>query len=196
MTTFHCRTTWLALVAAAVACSPDGAATPVTPRAASLSANSGAAHPYSYIIIGNRSDGLPSTLQADVQAAGGTLTSTLPQIGLAVVESDRADFADFATLAGIEAVVWTFRSPRWMAERRAPGSSPSRSETRRLRSWRALLRSRLAETRSRDFSGRSRPSTRQRRGRSATADEACAWPCSMPGSRPRTPTSLRTSTRR
>jgi hypothetical protein len=105
MTTVHRRTTWLALVAAASACSPDGAATPVAPHVASLSATSSAAYRYSYIVIGSGSDGLPSTLEAEVQAAGGTLTSTLPQIGLAVVESDRADFADVAALGGIESIV-------------------------------------------------------------------------------------------
>lgn len=48
---------------------------------------------------------LPSKLENNINAAGGTVTAFLPQIGVAIVESDNADFAAQAsTIKGLRSV--------------------------------------------------------------------------------------------
>jgi subtilisin family serine protease len=93
----------VALLIAGTACAPDGVARTVAPRSSSFTQS--APYRYSYLIIASGERDLPPSLEADVQAAGGTLTGTIPQVGLAVVESERDDFADDVRLTGVESVV-------------------------------------------------------------------------------------------
>lgn len=59
----------------------------------------------SYLLVGNGNK-LPARLEAAVAAAGGTVTHTLPQIGVAVVESSDAQFtANMGKTAGLDAVL-------------------------------------------------------------------------------------------
>jgi subtilisin family serine protease len=59
----------------------------------------------SYLLVGNGNK-LPAKLDADVAAAGGTVTRSLPQIGIAVVEASAADFAaKMGKTAGLDAVL-------------------------------------------------------------------------------------------
>jgi subtilisin family serine protease len=96
----------LALIVAGSACGPDHAGRAVVPTSPSPSrAHDAQAYRYSYIVVGKAANALPPSLASDVEAAGGTLAATMPQIGLAVVTSDRDDFAESAALAGIESVV-------------------------------------------------------------------------------------------
>ena len=87
-----------------VACSPDTRATPLAPPSASLT-EAEASYRYSYLLVGKTADALPTTLEAEVAAAGAVLTGTIPQIGLAMVQSARSDFADGARFTGISDVL-------------------------------------------------------------------------------------------
>jgi len=66
----------------------------------------GASPTRSYIVVA-RSDGtLPDGLSESITALGGTVVSTIPQIGLAVVESDRVGFQEDASRLGdVEGIV-------------------------------------------------------------------------------------------
>lgn len=83
------------------ACAPDNTAPelPVaTPMMAALSAGN------SYVILakGNK---IPATLAASIAAAGGTITQTLPEIGMLTVTSTAADFqAKASAFSGVDAV--------------------------------------------------------------------------------------------
>lgn len=58
----------------------------------------------SYLIIA-KGNALPRGLESAVQAAGGSITSTLPKIGIAVAESSSADFAaKAARIAGVRSI--------------------------------------------------------------------------------------------
>src|SRR5689334_13003623 len=91
------------VVVCVAACSPDNAvgtrvsAVPVRQQLTSP-------YPYSYIVTSTSATDVPASLDAEVQAAGGTVAASIPQIGIAIVESERADFADVATLNGIESI--------------------------------------------------------------------------------------------
>jgi hypothetical protein len=59
----------------------------------------------SYLLIGNGNK-LPAKLETAVTAAGGNVTRSLPQIGVAVVESSAADFAaKMGRTAGLDSVL-------------------------------------------------------------------------------------------
>jgi subtilisin family serine protease len=96
----------LALAAglALTGCEPDTATAPVTqlvPAQLSLSSLSAS---NSYVILG-KGNKLPGNLAILVSQAGGTLTGTVPQIGVATATSGDADFsAKAAGIAGVEAV--------------------------------------------------------------------------------------------
>jgi subtilisin family serine protease len=77
---------------------------PQSPGASSVSSVA-AGGVSSYVIIG-AANALPKNLGEAVQAAGGTLTDTLSQIGVAFASSDDAGFsARAATIAGVSSVV-------------------------------------------------------------------------------------------
>lgn len=64
-----------------------------------VSSGAGAsAAPRSYIIAAQNT--LPANIAAQVEAAGGTLTKTIPEVGIAVVSSSRADFSARAAKIG------------------------------------------------------------------------------------------------
>lgn len=70
-----------------------------------LAATVSVLHARSYILTGNGNK-LPTKLEASIAAAGGTVTHTLPGIGLAIVESDAPAFAASAgKIAGVDAVL-------------------------------------------------------------------------------------------
>lgn len=73
---------------------------------------SGGAWADSYIIMAN-GDSLPKKLDSEIRAAGGTITARVPQIGIAIAESDDPGFADRA--AGIRKIrsVMNNVSVRW-----------------------------------------------------------------------------------
>ena len=99
----RCRTL-LTVALVTAACSPDAVAP--APAAGSHSlAVATSSYRYSYLVTATSASGLPSALAADAYAAGGTVVATMPQIGLAVIESDSPDFADAARLDGIESIV-------------------------------------------------------------------------------------------
>jgi subtilisin family serine protease len=94
----------LTLVVAGLAltgCSPDSTAPgpqSILPARASLSASN------SYVILG-RGNLLPANLAALVSQAGGTLTASTPQIGVATATSSSASFATKAAgIAGVQSV--------------------------------------------------------------------------------------------
>lgn len=59
----------------------------------------------SYLLLGNGNK-LPAKLEAAVAAAGGSVTRSLPQVGIAIVESSSADFpAKMGRTAGLDAVL-------------------------------------------------------------------------------------------
>jgi len=63
----------------------------------------------SYLIVGSGNK-LPAKLESAVSAAGGSITQTIPQIGLAVVESGSAQFAASAgKIAGVDSVLLNVR---------------------------------------------------------------------------------------
>jgi subtilisin family serine protease len=65
-----------------------------------VSAGAGAAPaPKSYLILA-KGEKLPANVAAQVQAAGGTLTSTIPQVGIAVASTTSADFKAKASKIG------------------------------------------------------------------------------------------------
>ena len=65
-----------------------------------VSAGAGAASaPKSYLILA-KGEKLPANVAAQVQAAGGTLTSTIPQVGIAVASTTSADFKGKAAKIG------------------------------------------------------------------------------------------------
>lgn len=94
----------LTLAASLGGCAPDAA-----PTAPMLDVTPGATAPgpRSYILVARDDGALPPGLADDLRALGATLVSTMPQIGLAVAESDRDDFreAAAATIAGVDAVL-------------------------------------------------------------------------------------------
>ena len=100
----------LALAAAAAlatgACSPDGDTSPLAADAGpSLNSSGSGAMPSGRFMILGANGALPADLEARVQAAGGRLTSVLPEIGVAFAEPVAADFASAAAgIAGVEAV--------------------------------------------------------------------------------------------
>ena len=65
-----------------------------------MSAGAGAASaPKSYLILA-KGEKLPANVAAQVQAAGGTLTSTIPQVGIAVASTTSVDFKAKAAKIG------------------------------------------------------------------------------------------------
>src|SRR5687768_14728434 len=91
-----------ALAASAVGCSDHAPARVTAPRTASLSEAPPAR--YSYIVVAKANAGVPESLDAEVRAAGANVVATIPQIGLAVVESTREDLGTVA-LTGVESIV-------------------------------------------------------------------------------------------
>jgi len=92
----------IALAAGVAGCSDHAPSRVIAPRAALLSQVGPA--PYSYIVVARANPGLPESLEAELQAAGGNVVATIPQIGLAVVESTREDLGT-VTLTGVESIV-------------------------------------------------------------------------------------------
>ena len=88
---------------AIAACSPD--TTPVLAPQLVTRPSATVAKRYSYLVTSQSSRDFPASLDSEVQAAGGSVTATIPQIGLAIVESDRDDFADAVQLSGVESIV-------------------------------------------------------------------------------------------
>ncbi|HKG93637.1 MAG TPA: S8 family serine peptidase [Gemmatimonadaceae bacterium] len=86
-------------------CSPD--APPTAPAPGLDLAAAAPAGPRSYILVAHDDGALPPGLEDDLRALGATLVSTIPQIGLAVAESDREDFrvAAASAIAGVDAVL-------------------------------------------------------------------------------------------
>ena len=91
-----------ALTASVIGCTDHTPARVTAPHTASLTQAASAS--YSYIVVAKANAGLPESLDAEVTAAGGNVVATIPQIGLAVVESDREDLGA-VTLTGIESIV-------------------------------------------------------------------------------------------
>ncbi|QDW65821.1 S8 family serine peptidase [Luteimonas granuli] len=59
------------------------------------------AHAATYVVSAN-GNGLNKNQQSSIEAAGGTITANLPQVGIAIVESDNPDFATAAAaIAGL-----------------------------------------------------------------------------------------------
>lgn len=56
-----------------------------------------------YVLVYN-GDSVPAKAQVAIEAAGGQLVSTLPQVGIAVAVSSNPDFADAAQSSGVQAV--------------------------------------------------------------------------------------------
>lgn len=67
----------------------------ITAAAAALMLVSGTALADSYIVMANGNK-LPNRLDTDIRQAGGSITARLPQIGIAIAESDDPDFAERA----------------------------------------------------------------------------------------------------
>jgi subtilisin family serine protease len=88
---------------AIAACSPD--TTPSLAPQLVTRASATVAKRYSYLVASQSQQDLPLSLDAEVQAAGGSVVATIPQIGLAIVESDRDDFAGAVQLSGVESIV-------------------------------------------------------------------------------------------
>ncbi|MFA4915437.1 MAG: S8 family serine peptidase, partial [Syntrophales bacterium] len=64
----------------------------------------------SHIVIANQEDSLPPGLAAKITEAGGTVTATISQIGVAVAESDDPDFtAKLSAIAGVRSVIPNIR---------------------------------------------------------------------------------------
>jgi len=83
------------------ACAPESV-TPTTGAARPMMAAAVAGN--SYVILG-KGNKLPANLAAAVAAAGGTVTSTIPAIGMAVATSGSATFqAQAAAISGVQAV--------------------------------------------------------------------------------------------
>jgi subtilisin family serine protease len=100
--TVRCFTAIVPLIAI-VACSPDATPTVAPPLVRQASAT--VTSRYSFLVASQTSRDLPASLDAEVRAAGGSVVARIPQIGLAVVEADRDDFADIVRLSGIESIV-------------------------------------------------------------------------------------------
>ncbi len=63
------------------------------------------AHAATYVVSANQNK-LDHKLAAQIEAAGGTITARLPQIGIAIVESDNPDFANSAgKIQGVRSAV-------------------------------------------------------------------------------------------
>jgi subtilisin family serine protease len=92
----------VALSLAALACESDVPRQAVGPGGPAFTAAPD--QRYSYIVVSRSASGLPQTLDAEVQAAGGSVIATIPRIGLAMVESPREDF-DAVALTGVDAVL-------------------------------------------------------------------------------------------
>ena len=104
MLTVRCRSVLVAtaLVAAALGCSDHPPGRVTAPPTASATQSPSAT--YSYIVVAKANAALPESLETEVRAAGGTIVATIPQIGLAVVESVREDLAS-VPLTGVESIV-------------------------------------------------------------------------------------------
>jgi len=62
----------------------------------------GGAHAAPYMMVASKN--LPKDLNAKVEAAGGTVTALLPQIGVALIDSDAADFGARAAAVGLNGI--------------------------------------------------------------------------------------------
>jgi subtilisin family serine protease len=92
------------LAASVAACAPDGDTSPLAVDA-SLNAGSGGATPSGRFIILGANGALPANLEASVQAAGGRLTTVIPEIGVAFAEPVAPGFAAAAAgIGGVESV--------------------------------------------------------------------------------------------
>jgi subtilisin family serine protease len=99
------RTALLSAGVVALAACSDQAPTAVQPAAPTLKASKAATPTGKYLIFGSGTT-LPSDIAARVSAAGGTITRTFPEIGVAVAASGAADFASRASaIGGVESVV-------------------------------------------------------------------------------------------
>src|SRR2546426_6760187 len=86
-------------------CVDEAAVAPRSSGAGSISASSVAAGGASSYVIQGTGNALPGGLAAAVQAAGGTLTNSLPQIGVAFASSSDAGFAARAAkIVGVTSV--------------------------------------------------------------------------------------------
>lgn len=95
----------------AISCSNDGTAPAVAPTERSASQSS-ATNSYVIDLIASTA---PSTLAADVAAAGGSLTQSLDGVGLAIAQSDDPAFAGRAAkISGVRGVVQD-RIVQWVA---------------------------------------------------------------------------------
>ncbi len=101
MRSFVSRTATIAGAIVAAACADYGPVSPTTnmatqaPGSPTLQLVAGAANAKSYI-IDFKGNGLPRDLAAQVTKAGGTLTTSIGQVGVAVAASDDPTFADRA----------------------------------------------------------------------------------------------------
>ena len=88
----------------AAACANDAHLT--GPHARGLRSVSSVATTRTYIVMSRDSASLPASLDTELSAFGGSLVQSIPQIGIAIVQSDRADFQMQAgTVEGVEAVL-------------------------------------------------------------------------------------------
>lgn len=114
------RMTWRTMVAAGAVITLLGACadTPTAVRAPSLGASTTGLDVTSFV-VGGTGGSLPSSLAADVAALGGSITQTMPQVGIAVVQLSRADAREaLGALKGISNVAadvvtqWQDPAPR------------------------------------------------------------------------------------
>lgn len=79
-----------------------------------------AVHADRYVVMANASKGLPGKLNREIRAAGGKVVARLPQIGVAIVDSNRRDFdLEARGIKGVRSVVRdvTFRTDQPRAVR-------------------------------------------------------------------------------
>jgi subtilisin family serine protease len=99
------RSLALAAVAALAACSPDSTSPLASAGDASLNEVAAASATSGRYMIVGRNGALPADLEARVQAAGGRVTSILPEIGVAFAEPLSEGFAAAAAgIGGVESV--------------------------------------------------------------------------------------------
>jgi subtilisin family serine protease len=105
----HLRSLGVAIAGAAglAACTPDATAPlPLSPDVPALNAGADEIPRSGRFMILGQAGRLPATLEADVAAAGGRLTSVIPEIGVAFAEPVAAGFpATASRIRGVESVV-------------------------------------------------------------------------------------------
>ena len=81
-----------------------------------------------YMVVSKGNSGLPDDLEAMVSSRGGVILSTIPEIGVAVVESDNSSFMQsFANARSIQGVVPNFSIDMPQIEARPMVDNPPNS---------------------------------------------------------------------